>query len=80
MKQSGFFDVEGRLIRLSWLCDQLEAFSRTVDFILFRPEQEKVLAYSDGNKGGRPPFDPVRMFKVLVIQTLTICPTSGRNT
>jgi transposase len=26
------------------------------------------LNYSDGAKGGRPPFDPVLMFKVLVIQ------------
>ena len=32
MKQSGFFDVEERLARLSGLGDQLEAFSRTVDF------------------------------------------------
>ena len=32
MKQPGFFDVEGRLARLSGLGDQLEAFSRTVDF------------------------------------------------
>ncbi|WP_249202442.1 transposase, partial [Gluconobacter kondonii] len=70
MKQTGFFDVEERLARLSGLGDQLEAFSRTVDFEVFRPELEKALAYSDGNKGGRPPFDPVLMFKILVIQTL----------
>ncbi len=70
MKQSGFFDVEERLSRLSGLGDQLEAFSRTVDFEAFRPELTKALAYSDGSKGGRPPFDPVLMFKILVIQTL----------
>jgi DDE family transposase len=28
---------------------------------------EAALAYSDGSKGGRPPFDPVMMFKVVVI-------------
>ena len=54
MKQSGFFDVEERLARLSGLGDQLEAFSRTVDFEVFRPDLEKALAYSDGSKGGRP--------------------------
>jgi hypothetical protein len=27
------------------------------------------LTYSDGTQGGRPPFDPVMMFKILVIQT-----------
>lgn len=70
MKQAGFFDVEERLARLSGLGDQLEAFSRTVDFEVFRPDLEKALAYSDGSKGGRPPFDPVLMFKILVIQTL----------
>ena len=70
MKQSGFFDVEERLARLSGLGDQLEAFSRTVDFEVFRPDLEQALAYSDGSKGGRPPFDPVLMFKILVIQTL----------
>ncbi|WP_264779075.1 IS5 family transposase, partial [Gluconobacter sphaericus] len=70
MKQPGFFDVEERLARLSGLGDQLEAFSRTVDFEVFRPDLEKALAYSDRIKGGRPPFDPVLMFKILVIQTL----------
>ena len=40
MKQTGFFDVEERLARLSGLGDQLEAFSRTVDFEVFRPDLE----------------------------------------
>lgn len=70
VKQSGFFDVEERLARLSSLGDQLEAFSRAVDFEVFRPDLERALAYSDGRKDGRPPFDPVLMFKILVIQTL----------
>ncbi|GEB84189.1 hypothetical protein AOR01nite_26660 [Acetobacter orleanensis] len=61
---------EERLARLSGLGDQLEAFSRTIDFEVFRPELNKALAYSDGSKGGRPPFGPVLMFKILVIQTL----------
>ena len=78
MKQPGFFDVEERLARLSGLGDQLEAFSRTVDFEVFRPELEKALAYSDGSKGGRPPFDPVLMFKILDA-TLVAAPKQ-RNT
>ncbi|KXV57808.1 transposase [Acetobacter senegalensis] len=65
MKQPGFFNVEERLARLSGLGDQLEAFSRTVDFEVFRSDLEKALAYADGSKGGRPPFDPVLMFKIL---------------
>ena len=38
-----------------------------VDFEIFRPALEKALAYGAGAKGGRPPYDPVAMFKVLVL-------------
>ena len=66
--QRGLFDVDDRLKRLSDLGDQLEAFRAAVDFELFRAELTAALAYSDGSEGGRPPFDPVMMFKILVIQ------------
>jgi IS5 family transposase len=66
--QPGFFDIDERLKRLSDLGDQLEAFAGAVDFEIFRGDLVKALAYSDGSQGGRPPFDPVMMFKVLVIQ------------
>ena len=65
----GFFDVDERLKRLSDLGDQLETYGRVVDFEAFRPELEKALSYSSGAHGGRPPYDPVMMLKVLVIQT-----------
>ena len=66
--QPGFFDIDDRLRRLSGLGDQLEAFRAVLDFEIFRPELDAALAYSDGAQGGRPPFDPVMMFKILVIQ------------
>jgi len=66
--QPGFFDVDDRLRRLSDLGDQLEAFGGAVDFEIFRGDLLNALAYSDGAQGGRPPFDPVMMFKILVIQ------------
>ena len=66
--QPGFFDVDDRLKRLSDLGDQLETFRWVVDFELFRPELNAALAYSDGSEGGRPPFDPVMMFKIPLIQ------------
>ena len=69
-QQPGFFDVEERLKRLSDLGDQLEAFARAVDYEQFRPTLDAALAYADGAKGGRPPLDPVMMFKVLVIQAV----------
>ena len=64
----GLFDVDERLKRLSDLGDQLLAFAEAVDFEIFRADLEKALGYSDGAQGGRPPFDPVLMFKILVIQ------------
>ena len=66
--QPGFFDIDDRLKRLSDLGDQLETFRSAVDFELFRPELNAALSYSDRAEGGRPPFDPVLMFKILVIQ------------
>ena len=66
--QPGFFDIDDRLKRLSDLGDQLEAFRVVVDFETFRPELNAALSYSNGSQGGRPPFDPVMMFKILVIQ------------
>ena len=41
-----------------------------IDWDGFRPVLEKVTGYDtkDWSKGGRPPFDPVFMFKVLVLQ------------
>ena len=64
----GSFDFDERLKRLSDLGDQLETYAGTVDFEMFRPELEAALAYSDGAQGGRPPYDPVMMFKIMVIQ------------
>ena len=66
--QAGFFDVDERLKDLSAKGDHLERLSAIVDFELFRPDLEKAVPRSDGSKGGRPPFDHVFMFKVLVLQ------------
>jgi IS5 family transposase len=56
------------LTRLSGLGDQLEGFRAAVDFEMFRDALDQALAYADGVQGGRPPFDAVMMFKILVIQ------------
>ena len=39
----------------------------TVD-LYFRTWLVEGLGYGDGSKGGRPPFDPVSMFKALILQ------------
>jgi len=67
MRQAGLFGLSDQLKRLSDCGDPLETMSRVVDFEIFRPALEKALAYGDGAKGGRPPYDPVAMFKVLIL-------------
>ena len=68
--QRGFFDTDERLRWLSAAGDPLERLAAVVDFELFRPELDAALGRSDRAKGGRPPYDAVMMFRVLVLQTL----------
>jgi hypothetical protein len=55
--QPGVFDADERL-------------RAVVDFELFRPALEAALARADRSRGGRPPYDAVLMFRILVLQTL----------
>src|SRR5271154_1031222 len=67
--QPGFFDVEERLKELSAKGDALERLSAVVDFALFRTDLERAVPrWGAGSKVGRPAFDHVLMFKVLVLQ------------
>ena len=66
--QAGFFDLDERLKELSAKGDALERLATIIDFELFRPDLVRAVPRSDGAKGGRPAFDLVFMFKVLVIQ------------
>jgi IS5 family transposase len=66
--QAGFFDLDERLKDLSAKGDTLERLNGLVDFELFRLDLARAVPRSDGAKGGRPPFDHVFMFKVLILQ------------
>ena len=68
--QPGFFDNDERLKALSAAGDLLERLAKVVDFEGFRGDLEAALSCSDRARGGRPPYDAVLMFKVLVVQTL----------
>ena len=67
MRQAGLFGLSEHLKRLSSHGDPLEELGRIIDFEAFRPVLAAALAYGDGAKGGRPPYDPVAMLKVLVL-------------
>lgn len=68
--QLGFFDLTTRYEALSQKGDPLEPLAHVVPWETFRPTLAKTLRRSKRKKGGRPPFDAVCMFKVLVLQTL----------
>ncbi len=67
MHAPGLFDLTDHLARLSAMGDPLEVLERHVDFEVFRPVLVEALDYGDRPKGGRPPYDAVVMFKVLVL-------------
>ncbi|AIT78490.1 MAG: IS5-like element ISMac22 family transposase [Sphingomonadales bacterium] len=68
--QAGFFDLSDRYEALSAAGDPLERLAAVVDFEVFRGPLVAALRRSVRGKGGRPPFDPVLMFKILVLQAL----------
>jgi transposase, IS5 family len=68
--QAGFWDVDDRYALLSEAGDPLLKLNEVVAWGVFRKPLAKVLKRSDGAKGGRPPFDSVMMFKILVLQAL----------
>ncbi len=69
-RQAGFFDVADRLRELSAKGDDLERIAALVDFTMFRAELERAVPRADGTKGGRPAFDHVLMFKILLLQAM----------
>jgi IS5 family transposase len=66
--QGGLFDYQQRCRELAARGTGLDRLNAAVDWASFRPVLEARLAYGDGAAGGRPAWDPVRMFKVLVRQ------------
>jgi len=70
MKQKGFFDETDRLQELSRLGDPLEKLNKYVNWEGLRGILTRTLRKESQGPGGRPPFDYVMMFKILVLQKL----------
>jgi transposase, IS5 family len=68
MDQGSLFKLSDHLERLSKDGYPLEVLEATMDFEYFRGWLIEGLGHSDGARGGRPPFDPVSMFKALILQ------------
>lgn len=67
---TGLFDVEFRLQELDKGGDPLLKLNRTIDWEIFRPALETLRDKERKSNAGRPPFDAVMMFKILVLQSL----------
>ncbi len=68
--QSGLFDNQERMDKLSSLRDPLVSIGQTINFESFRGILETATTQAPQGKGGRPPFDRVMLFKALVLQKL----------
>ena len=70
-KLRGLFDEQERLSKLSKKKDVLEQLNSHIDFEFFRKplnsffEKERT---AESNKGGRPAYDYIMMFKILILQ------------
>lgn len=69
MLSISLFDESKRLEKLSELGDNLEKLNKVVNWEIFRDILNKVF-YRENKGYGRPPFDYVMMFKILVLQRL----------
>ena len=68
-KARGLFDEQFRLDKIGKQNDPLVKLQRHIDFEMFRKTLEQHFeAGKDRSQGGRPPFDYLMMFKILILQ------------
>lgn len=67
---AGFFDAQERVEQLREMGDPILRLQAAVDWELFRPVVETLVAVTPKGPGGRPPFDPLMMFKALILGRL----------
>ena len=71
VRQKSFFDEENRMEKISKIGDPLEMLNKVIKWEMFRTIlKNAVVRKETTNKGGRPPYDVVMMFKILVLQRL----------
>ncbi len=64
----GLYDVEERMLKLSDARDPLVRLNGMIKWEQFRSVLEGALRKDGKGKGGRPPFDYLLMFKILILQ------------
>lgn len=69
-RQPGLFDEEFRREKLEKQGDPLVAMDQLVNWEIFRPILNRVFQKVSKGPGGRPPYDYIMMFKILILQRL----------
>ncbi len=64
------FDKPNRLAKITKLGDTLEQLNGIVKWSIFQPLLEQAIPRKPQTKGGRPPYDTLLMFKILVIKRM----------
>ena len=70
MGQISLWDESRRLERLSELGDCLVRLDKVINWKLFLPTLKRVFRKEAKGPGGRPPFDYLMMFKILILQRI----------
>ena len=70
MGQMSFFDADERLRSLSRMGDPLEPLKALIPWEPFRPLRKGVHEKKRKSNAGRKPFEALRMFQVVVLQSL----------
>ncbi|MBQ2220663.1 MAG: IS5 family transposase [Acidaminococcaceae bacterium] len=70
MGQLSFWDESRRLDKLSELGDCLVKLQKAINWNIFVPTLKRVFRKSAKGPGGRPPYDYLMMFKILVLQRI----------
>jgi IS5 family transposase len=66
----GLFDYQSRLEKIDRNGDPLKRIDAIVDWSVFQPDLASLRETADSSKGGRPPFDALLKFKMLILQSL----------
>ena len=64
----GLFDLENHEKRIEEYQTPLSKLNKVIEWEVFRKTIEDALYVEPKGKGGRPPYDRVMMFKILILQ------------
>jgi hypothetical protein len=68
MSQASFFDIEKQLDKIYGINDFLRRLNELIDWTIFLGLLNQSRSSSSGSQAGRPPFDVLLMFKILILK------------